>query len=101
MSLELTAAQTRFLRGQAHGLNALLQLGGKGLSDGVVKELGVALDHHELVKVKIAADDREARQAIVAVLVERTGSALVQQIGHVAVLYRPNPEKRLIVLPRA
>lgn len=101
MSTELSSAQTRFLRGEAHELKPLLQVGGKGIGDGLVKELLQLLEDHELVKVKVGAEDREAREALVAELAERSGSALVQRIGHVAVLYRPSRDKRRIVLPRA
>ncbi|TBR09187.1 MAG: ribosome assembly RNA-binding protein YhbY [Lysobacter sp.] len=96
----LTPAQTRFLRGQAHGLKAMLQVGGKGVTPTLVGEVNQALEDHELIKVKIAADDREVRAALVTALVESTGAALVQRIGHTAVLYRPSHDKRQIVLPR-
>ncbi|MCF7221154.1 ribosome assembly RNA-binding protein YhbY [Marilutibacter chinensis] len=101
MPIQLTAAQTRFLRGQAHGLKAMLQVGGKGITDALVAEVDNALEHHELIKVKVAAEDREARDAMIDEVVERTGAALVQRIGHTAVLYRPGRDKRQIVLPRA
>jgi RNA-binding protein len=101
MSLALTAAQNRFLRGQAHGLKPLLQVGGKGITDTLVAELDGALEHHELIKVKVAAEDREARDAMIEQLAQRSGAALVQRIGHVAILYRPSKDKRQIVLPRA
>jgi RNA-binding protein len=101
MSVALTPSQTRFLRGQAHGLKAMLQVGGKGLTDAVVAEIDGALEHHELIKVKVGAEDRDARDAMIGELATRTRSALVQRIGHVAVLFRPNPEKRQYVLPRA
>ena len=101
MPIVLTNAQTRFLRGQAHGLKAMLQVGGKGISDALVDEVALALEHHELVKVKVAAEDRERRDALVADLVRRTDAALVQRIGHVAILYRPSTDHRQIVLPRA
>ncbi|KLI98402.1 ribosome assembly RNA-binding protein YhbY [Luteimonas sp. FCS-9] len=101
MSNVLTAAQTRFLRGQAHGIKAMLQVGGKGVTDALVAELDAALEHHELIKVKVGAADRESRDAMIAELVERTASALVQRIGHVAVLYRQSRDRRQIVLPRA
>lgn len=97
----LTSAQTRFLRGQAHGLKAMLQVGGKGLTDALVGEVDGALEHHELIKVKVGGDDREARDAVIGELADRTGSALVQRIGHTAVLYRPSKDRRQIVLPRA
>ena len=64
MPITLTSAQTRFLRGQAHGLKAILQVGGKGISDTLVEEVANALEHHELIKVKIAAEDRDARDAL-------------------------------------
>ena len=101
MPIVLTNAQTRFLRGQAHGLKAILQVGGKGISQSLVDEVVGALEHHELIKVKIAADDRDSRHALVDELVRRADAALVQRIGHVAILYRPSTDHRQIVLPRA
>ena len=100
MSTALTNAQTRFLRGQAHDLRAMLQVGGKGISEALVAEVGNALEQHELIKVKVAAEDRTVRDAMIVELAERTGAALVQRIGHTAVLYRPSKDKRQIVLPR-
>lgn len=100
MSTVLTSAQTRFLRGMAHGLRAMLQVGGKGVTDSLIAELDLALEHHELVKVKVAAAEREDRDAMIARLAEATGSALVQRIGHTAVFYRPSRDHREIVLPR-
>lgn len=79
----------------------MLQVGGKGLTDALVGEVDGALEHHELIKVKVGGDDREARDAVIGELADRTGSALVQRIGHTAVLYRPSKDRRQIVLPRA
>lgn len=101
MSTPLTSAQIRFLRGEAHGLKAMLQIGGKGLTDAVAAEIDGALEHHELIKVKVAGAERETRDAMIAELAGRTGAVLVQRIGHTAVLYRESREKRQIVLPRA
>ncbi len=100
MSIVLTSAQTRFLRGHAHDLKALLQIGGKGVTPAFLAELEEVLERHELIKVKVAAEDRDARDAMIAELTTASGSALVQRIGHVAVLYRPSKEMRQIVLPR-
>lgn len=101
MSITLSNAQNRFLRGQAHGLKAMLQIGAKGLTDAVVAEIENALEHHELIKVKVSAEDRDARDAMMAGLAERCGAALVQRIGNVAILYRPSVDHRQIVLPRS
>ena len=100
MPIALTNAQIRFLRGQAHDLKAMLQVGGKGITEALVAEVELALEHHELIKVKVAGEDREARDAMITSLTERADAALVQRIGHTAVLYRPSREKRQIVLPR-
>lgn len=101
MSIKITNAQNRFLRGQAHGLKAMLQLGAKGVTDALIAEIDAALEHHELIKVKVAAADREARDAMMADLAERCGAALVQRIGNVAILYRQSTDHRQIVLPRS
>ena len=49
----------------------------------------------------MAAEDRDARDAMIEHIAGRVGAALVQRIGHTAVLYRPSKDKRQIVLPRA
>ncbi|MCE7032575.1 ribosome assembly RNA-binding protein YhbY [Lysobacter sp. GX 14042] len=100
MSTPLSSAQTRFLRGMAHGLRAMIQVGGKGVTENLVAELDLALEHHELVKVRVAGAEREERDAMIARLAEQTGAALVQRIGHTAVFYRQSREHREIVLPR-
>ena len=100
MPAALTNAQIRFLRGQAHDLKAMLQVGGKGITDALIAEVDGALEHHELIKVKVAGADREDRDAMIADLAGRTDATLVQRIGHTAVLYRPSKDKRQIVLPR-
>lgn len=101
MPSSLTNAQIRFLRGQAHGLKAMLQVGAKGVTDAVAAEVDLALEHHELLKIRVAAEDRDARDAMIGDLAERTASTLVQRIGNVAVLYRQSKDHRQIVLPRA
>ena len=101
MTTELTAAQTRFLRGQAHGLKAMLQVGGKGITDALLAEIDGALEHHELIKIKVAGEDRDARDAMIGTIADCAGAALVQRIGHTAILYRPSRDRRQIVLPRA
>jgi len=100
MTTPLTAAQTRFLRGQAHGLKALWQVGGKGVSAAVVAEIDAALEQHELIKVRIAAADRDERAALVRQLATECKAAVVQTIGHVVVVYRASKEHQRIVLPR-
>lgn len=100
MSAPLSANQKRYLRSLAHPLKPIILMGGKGLTDALVAELNLALAQHELVKVRLAADDRAAREDLATTLVERSGAQLVQRIGHIACLYRRNPDAALIALPR-
>jgi len=97
---ELSEKQRRYLRGLAHPLGVVIRLGKEGLTDAVAKETTRALFDHELIKVKApGGGDREARDATFVTLAERTGSALVHRIGNVAVLYRPRPDLKRILIP--
>jgi RNA-binding protein len=97
--MELTENQRRFLRGRAHALKPIIQIGGKGLTEAVAKETARALHDHELIKVRATGTDRDARDALFVDLASRTQSALVHRIGHVAVLYRGNAAKPGLVIP--
>jgi RNA-binding protein len=98
-ALKLSDRQRRHLRGLAHALKPVIRLGSAGLTEAVALETDRALTDHELIKVKAAGADRDARDALFAELAERTGSALVQRIGNVAALYRPRPDLPRIVIP--
>ncbi len=89
----ITEKQRRWLKGEAHSLKPVVMVGQAGLTAGVLAELDLALSHHELLKVKVAAGDREVRDAIIAPMVEQSGATLVNRIGNIAVLYRANPKK--------
>jgi RNA-binding protein len=94
--------QKKYLRGLAHNLHPSVLIGQKGLTDSLVKVFHEELDRHELVKVKFNDfKDKEAKQAIIASLVDQAGCALVGTIGHTAIFYRrqEDPEKRKIVVP--
>lgn len=86
----LSKQQIKLLKSHTHALKPVVRLGQHGLTDAVLKELEIALDHHELVKVKVAAEDREARDSLFTVLSSKTKSQMVQQIGGIVVLYRRN-----------
>ena len=95
----LSTKQKQFLKGLAHHLSPVVMLGGNGLTEGVLAEIDNALNHHELIKVKIAGADRETKQLIIDAIVRETKSSNVQTIGHSLVLYRPSEEGK-IQLPR-
>lgn len=96
--MTLTEAQKRHLRKLAHNLKPLVIIGANGLTENVVNEIDQTLAHHELIKVKVNAMDREERDAMIAAFCERLDCALVQRIGNTAVVYR-EAEKPKITLP--
>ncbi|MEM6929071.1 MAG: ribosome assembly RNA-binding protein YhbY [Myxococcota bacterium] len=98
--MELTSAQRRHLRGLAHHLDPVVQIGGAGLTEGVVRSVEEALAARELIKVKLEAD-RDERGALAVELSKALTATVAQQIGKVVVLYRPHkePKKRKIALP--
>jgi len=95
----LTNKQKQYLKGMAHSLRPVVLLGANGLTEGVLAEIDNALSHHELIKVKVATEERETKQLIVDAIVRETAAAKVQLIGHTLVLYRPS-ENDKISLPK-
>jgi RNA-binding protein len=81
-------------------LKPVVMLGNNGLTEGVLAEIEQALKHHELIKVKVAAEERETKTLIVDAIVRETKASNVQVIGNMLVLYRPSTEDRKIILPR-
>ncbi len=96
----LSGAQRKYLRGLAHGLKPVVQVGKSGITESLLASLEEALTSHELIKLKFV-DHKEQRRELSAEIAERTDSEQVAMIGHVAVLYRPSrePEGRRIRLP--
>jgi RNA-binding protein len=97
--MKLTEKQRKYLRGLAHGRDAIVLVGQSGLSPGITRELDIALGAHELVKVRARVGDRDERDTIFSALEKDTNSALVQRIGNVAVFYRASKDKPRITLP--
>ncbi|RUO32176.1 ribosome assembly RNA-binding protein YhbY [Aliidiomarina sedimenti] len=97
--MNLSNKQKQYLKGLAHPLKPVVLMGANGLTEGVVAEIDGALAHHELIKVKVPADDRETRNAVAEAICRETEAAFVQTIGKTLVLYRP-AEEPVIKLPR-
>lgn len=95
----LTGAQKRRLRGLAHSLQPLVVVGKGGLGEGVLQEVERALEHHELIKVRLGAD-RDQRRSWSRELAGFTGAHLVTEIGAMAVLFRQasDPDQRKIAI---
>ncbi len=98
--MPLSTSQRRYLRGLAHPLKPVIQLGAKGLTEAVIKELTLALDQHELIKVRLGTADRVQRDEQITHILAQSNSQLVQRIGHIACLFRRNIEQPRIALPR-
>jgi RNA-binding protein len=96
----LTASQKRHLRGFTHNLKPVILVGQKGVTASLLAELTGALAHHELVKVKLADDDRESRAASIEQIREHSGAELVQTIGKTASFFKRNPDRNQYPLPK-
>lgn len=84
--------EKKALKAKAHALNPVVMIGQAGLTPAVINEIGVALDAHELIKVKIRAE-RNERKTISEQICLETQSELIQSIGQIVVLFRKNPNK--------
>jgi len=96
--MPLSAKQIRHLRSLAHHLKPVVWVGQHGLRDSVLEEIAGALDVHELIKVKIAAEKAE-RNELIEQITATTGAELIQHIGQMAVMFRRNEKKPRVVLP--
>jgi len=96
--MKLSNEQKRHLKGLAHHLKPYVWVGQKGLSDNIFQELDSALDTHELVKIKLAAD-RDARDEMIKQLCQRSNAELIQRIGQMAVVFRRNKKHPKVPLP--
>ncbi len=96
--MDITDKQIIFLRKSCHHIKPIVSVGNAGLSENVMSEIELALNHHELVKMKLAGNSEE-RKAITDKIVADTGAILIQTIGHTASFYR-EADKPKIQLPK-
>ena len=89
--MSLTEKMKRDLRGRGHALKPVVSTGNAGLNKAVLREIALSLEHHELMKIRIGAVDREQRQAIISEICNSCEAELVQAIGHIALIYREKP----------
>jgi len=91
----LSPEQRKFLRAQAHALKPVVMIGAQGLSEAVVREAGLALAAHELIKIRVLGDDRAARESHFQTLCAALDAAPVQHIGKLLLLYKPADKPKL------
>jgi RNA-binding protein len=88
----LSPAQRKSLKAEAHHLEPVVTIGGKGVTAEVMAEIDRALTAHQLIKVRAPALERDARGVAFAAICEQTGAEAVQHIGKVFVLFRKKDE---------
>ncbi len=101
--MKLNPKQITHLRGLAHSLSPVVMIADKGLTENVLKEINTALNSHELIKIKVAGDDRNVRKALYEAICEQTSAVAVHHIGKQLVVYRASDtikEKNKIHIPK-
>lgn len=98
--MPLKPHQVRHLRALAHQLKPVVLLGQQGLTEAVVAEIELALEHHELIKIRVPGMEREDKRNVIELICQRTGAELIQSIGHIAVLFRARSKNPGTSLPR-
>lgn len=93
MAVALTPRERAALKARAHALEPVVHVGQAGVTDTLVTEVDRALTAHELIKVKVADPDRNARVEVGDALAARTDAAVVQRVGRILVLWRPRPDE--------
>ena len=91
--LKLNSEQRSQLRSLAHSLDPVVMIGDAGLTDAVLKEIDVSLNAHELIKIRVFGDDRQARLDMLESICSQMEAAPIQHIGKLLVIYRPKKEE--------
>lgn len=101
--IQVNSKQISYLRGLGHNLSPVVMIGNNGLTETVLKEIEINLNSHELIKVHVAGDDRDARKAMYLEIATKTNALPVHHIGKQLVFYRASEtvkEKNKIVIPK-
>jgi putative YhbY family RNA-binding protein len=91
--IQLTPAQRKVHRAEAHHLDPVVMIGGDGLTAAVRKEADAALNAHGLIKIRVFSDDRQQRESFYQQLADELNAAPIQHIGKLLVFWRPKPVK--------
>jgi RNA-binding protein len=96
----INKAQKKYLRSLAHDCKPVIWIGQHGLTDNVMEEINIALDHHELIKIKLRVGEREEREKVTGDICTKTKAETIQKIGNTLTLYRRNDETPVIQFPK-
>ena len=93
--MNMTENQRKHLRRLGHALKPVVMIGNAGLTDSVAAEIDTALEHHELIKIRVRVGDRKERDDVMSGIVERIRAELIQRIGNMVLIYRAAEEPKL------
>lgn len=93
----MNSKQISYLRGLAHSLNPVVMISNKGLSEGVLKEINVGLDAHELIKIKVMIDDKALRTQMLTDICAQNNAIAVHHIGKQLVVYRQSTKPKIVI----
>lgn len=93
--MPLKESHKRHLRALAHKLKPLIIIGQHGVTESVINEIDLTLEHHELIKIRVNAADRIERKQLIDEICQRTQCEMVQGIGHIAIVYRRARKPRI------
>jgi RNA-binding protein len=91
--MSLSSKQKKFLKGIAHHMRPLVQVGKNGCTESLVKELNAVISSHELVKVKILSDDQQDFKSLAIELEKATDAEMIHKVGHTALFFRQKKEE--------
>ena len=100
MENQLTAGERRALKARAHALDPVVLIGDGGLTAAALKEIDHSLNAHELIKVRVAGDERDGRADTLRRICENVGATAIQHIGRILVIYRQRLEPHAKPGPR-
>lgn len=98
--MPLSRPQIKHLVTLAHNLKPVIMVGQNGITENLLNELDIALNFHELVKIKIAGEDRESKNEMINLLIDKSSAEKVQAIGKTLTLFKRNTKKPKIELPK-
>lgn len=101
--MKLTTKQIAHLRGLAQSLSPVVMIGNNGLTENVLKEIDLNLNAHELIKIQVAGDNRDARKAMYAEICVQSSAIAVHHIGKQLIIYRKSDtikESAKVVIPK-
>ena len=90
--MPLTEQQKREFRTRGHALKPVVTIGSAGLSEAVIRELDLSLEHHELMKIRISGAGRDERGKLISAVCAACGAEVVQAIGNIALIYRKSAD---------